>query len=159
MLLLHRGRTFTLLSGGQPALLEVNGLFGMGRRMCSISILYSPLFPEHDQQGIQGSRIDYRLARFYPDFDNLMCSTKQWSTSSYAIRGVLTKSVGPSGGLAAPALAAVAGTALTTVGGAAAATTITGIMGSTVGAAALIAGFGAGGARFVGGKMARRIGE
>lgn len=73
--------------------------------------------------------------------------------------GVLTKFVGPSGGLAAPALAAVAGTALTTVGGAAAATTITGIMGSTVGAAALIAGFGAGGARFVGGKMARRIGE
>lgn len=65
----------------------------------------------------------------------------------------------PQGGLAAPALAAVAGTALTTVGGAAAATTITGIMGSTVGAAALIAGFGAGGAKFVGGKMARRIGK
>lgn len=63
-----------------------------------------------------------------------------------------------SGGLAAPALAAVAGTAMTTVGGASAAAAVTGIMGSSVGAAAVIAGFGAGGAHVVGGKMARRVG-
>lgn len=63
------------------------------------------------------------------------------------------------GGLAAPALAAVAGTAMTTVGGASAAAAVTGIMGSSVGAAAVIAGFGAGGAHVVGGKMAHRIGE
>ena len=63
------------------------------------------------------------------------------------------------GGLAAPALAAVAGTAMTTVGGASAAAAVTGIMGSSVGAAAVIAGFGAGGAHVVGGKMARRVGE
>ena len=60
--------------------------------------------------------------------------------------------------MAAPALAAVAGTAMTTVGGASAAAAVTGIMGSSVGAAAVIAGFGAGGAHVVGGKMARRIG-
>ena len=48
---------------------------------------------------------------------------------------------------------------MTTVGGsAAAAGAVTGIMGSTVGAAAMIAGFGAGGAHVVGGKMAHRIG-
>ena len=63
-----------------------------------------------------------------------------------------------SGGLAAPSLAAVAGTAMTTVGGASAAAAVTGIMGPSVGAAAVIAGFGAGGAHVVGGKMARRVG-
>ena len=48
----------------------------------------------------------------------------------------------------------------TTVGGsAAAAGAVTGFMGSTVGAAAVIGGFGAGGAHVVGGKMARRVGE
>ncbi len=47
---------------------------------------------------------------------------------------------------------------MTTVGGASAAAAVTGIMGSSVGAAAVIAGFGAGGAHVVGGKMARRIG-
>ena len=64
------------------------------------------------------------------------------------------------GGLAAPAIAAVAGTALTTVGGsAAAAGAITGFVGSTVGAATVIAAAGAGGAYGAGGKMAKRIGE
>lgn len=48
---------------------------------------------------------------------------------------------------------------MTTVGGASAAAAVTGIMGSSVGAAALIAGFGAGGAHVVGGKMARRVGQ
>eukprot|EP00891_Asterochloris_glomerata_P004921 jgi/Astpho2/4921/Aster-x1266 len=64
------------------------------------------------------------------------------------------------GGLAAPAIAAVTGTAISTVGGsAAAATAVTGVMGSSVGAATIIGGFGAGGAYHVGGKMARRIGD
>ena len=63
------------------------------------------------------------------------------------------------GGLAAPAIAAVSGTAISTIGGsAAAATAVTGVMGSSVGAATIIGGFGAGGAYAVGGKMARRIG-
>ena len=53
-----------------------------------------------------------------------------------------------------------AGTAISTVGGsAAAATAVTGVMGSSVGAATIIGGFGAGGAYHVGGKMARRIGK
>ncbi|KAK9789219.1 hypothetical protein WJX73_001120 [Symbiochloris irregularis] len=64
------------------------------------------------------------------------------------------------GGLAAPALAAVAGTAITVMGGsAAAAGALTGFLGSTVGAATLIGGLGAGGAYGAGGRMAKRVGE
>ena len=64
------------------------------------------------------------------------------------------------GGLAAPAIAAVAGTALTTVGGSAAvAGALTGFVGSSVGAATVIAAAGAGGAYAGGGKMAKRVGE
>lgn len=64
------------------------------------------------------------------------------------------------GGLAAPALAAVAGSVATTIGGsAAAATAVTGMMGSSVGAASMIAGFGYYGGRVTAEHMARRIGE
>ena len=62
------------------------------------------------------------------------------------------------GGLAAPAIAAVAGPLLTMGGAAGAAGAVTGFMGSSVGAAAMIGGFGAGGAYATGGRMARRIG-
>ncbi len=63
------------------------------------------------------------------------------------------------GGLAAPALAAVAGSVATTIGGsAAAATAVTGMMGSSVGAASMIAGFGYYGGRVTADHMARRIG-
>ncbi len=63
------------------------------------------------------------------------------------------------GGLAAPAIAAVAGTVLSSVGtGAAAAGALTGFVGSSAGAALTVAGFGAGGAKVVGGRMARRLG-
>ena len=85
----------------------------------------------------------------------LSCSAQQ-SVSHIGLPWIRLFSL--SGGLAAPALAAVAGTAMTTVGGASAAAAVTGIMGSSVGAAAVIAGFGAGGAHVVGGKMAKRIG-
>ncbi len=61
------------------------------------------------------------------------------------------------GGLAAPALAAVAGTVMTGVGvGGAAAGITTGVVGSSVGMAAA---FGAVGASAVGDRMARRLGE
>ena len=61
------------------------------------------------------------------------------------------------GGLAAPALAAVAGTVMTGVGAGAAATGLTtGIVGSSVGMAAA---FGAIGARSVGDRMSRRLGK
>lgn len=64
------------------------------------------------------------------------------------------------GGLAAPALAAVAGSVATTIGGsAAAATAVTGMMGSSVGAASMIAGFGYYGGRVTADHMARRIGK
>lgn len=64
------------------------------------------------------------------------------------------------GGLAAPALAAVAGSVATTIGGsAAAATAVTGMMGSSVGAASMIAGFGYYGGRVTADHMARRIGD
>ena len=64
------------------------------------------------------------------------------------------------GGLAAPALAAVAGSVATTIGGsAAAATAVTGMMGSSVGAASMIAGFGYYGGRVTADHMARRIGN
>lgn len=64
------------------------------------------------------------------------------------------------GGLAAPALAAVAGSVATTIGGsAAAATAVTGMMGSSVGAASMIAGFGYYGGRVTAEHMARRISE
>lgn len=63
------------------------------------------------------------------------------------------------GGLAAPAIAAVAGTVLSSVGtGAAAAGALTGFVGSSAGAALTVAGFGAGGGYAVGGRMARRLG-
>lgn len=62
------------------------------------------------------------------------------------------------GGLAAPALAAVAGSVMTTAGAGAAAGALTGFVGSSVGAAAVIGGFGAGGAHAVGSRMARRLG-
>ena len=63
------------------------------------------------------------------------------------------------GGLAAPAIAAVAGTVLSSVGtGAAAAGALTGFVGSSAGAAVTIAGFGSGGGYAVGGRMARRLG-
>ena len=61
------------------------------------------------------------------------------------------------GGLAAPALAAVAGTVMTGVGAGAAATGVAaGVAGSSVGMAAA---FGAIGARAVGDRMSRRLGE
>lgn len=64
------------------------------------------------------------------------------------------------GGLAAPALAAVAGSVATTIGGsAAAATAVTGMMGSSVGAASMIAGFGYYGGRVTADHMSRRIGK
>ena len=63
------------------------------------------------------------------------------------------------GGLAAPALAAVAGSVMTTAGAGAAAGALTGFVGSSVGAAAVIGGFGVGGAHAVGSRMARRLGE
>ncbi|KAK9823941.1 hypothetical protein WJX72_006533 [[Myrmecia] bisecta] len=63
------------------------------------------------------------------------------------------------GGLAAPALAAVTGSVLAAGGGAAAAGAVTGFMGSSIGAATLIAGLGAGGGYAIGGKMAHRIGD
>ncbi|CAL8463668.1 g3202 [Coccomyxa elongata] len=63
------------------------------------------------------------------------------------------------GGLAAPALAAVAGSVMTTAGAGAAAGALTGFVGSSVGAAAVIGGFGAGGAHAVGSRMARRLGD
>ncbi|CAK0785406.1 hypothetical protein CVIRNUC_008615 [Coccomyxa viridis] len=65
--------------------------------------------------------------------------------------------LGLTGGLAAPALAAVAGTVMTGVGvGGAAAGITTGVVGSSVGMAAA---FGAVGARAVGDRMARRLGD
>lgn len=63
------------------------------------------------------------------------------------------------GGLAAPALAAVAGSLLTTAGAGAAAGALTSAVGSTVGTAALIGAFGAGGGHAVGGRMAHRLGH
>ena len=56
-------------------------------------------------------------------------------------------------------MAAVAGSVATTIGGsAAAATAVTGMMGSSVGAASMIAGFGYYGGRVTAEHMARRIG-
>ncbi len=47
---------------------------------------------------------------------------------------------------------------MTTAGAGAAAGALTGFVGSSVGAAAVIGGFGAGGAHAVGSRMARRLG-
>ena len=73
---------------------------------------------------------------------------------------IISSDVVATGGLAAPALAAVAGSVATTIGGsAAAATAVTGMMGSSVGAASMIAGFGYYGGRVTAEHMARRIGK
>ena len=48
---------------------------------------------------------------------------------------------------------------MTTAGAGAAAGALTGFVSSSVGAAAVIGGFGAGGAHAVGSRMARRLGE
>ncbi len=48
---------------------------------------------------------------------------------------------------------------MTTAGAGAAAGALTGFVGSSVGAAAVIGGFGAGGAHAVGSRMARRLGN
>ena len=57
-------------------------------------------------------------------------------------------------------MAAVAGSVATTIGGsAAAATAVTGMMGSSVGAASMIAGLGYYGGRVTADHMARRIGK
>lgn len=54
----------------------------------------------------------------------------------------------------------MAGSVATTIGGsAAAATAVTGMMGSSVGAASMIAGFGYYGGRVTADHMARRIGK
>eukprot|EP00884_Botryococcus_braunii_P011363 jgi/Botrbrau1/20227/Bobra.31_1s0023.2 len=63
------------------------------------------------------------------------------------------------GGLAAPALGAVAGSLLTTAGAGAAAGAVTSAVGSTLGTAALVGAFGAGGGHAIGGRMAHRLGE
>lgn len=63
-----------------------------------------------------------------------------------------------SGGLAAPALAAVGGSLLSAAGAGATAGAVTGFVGSSVGSAAVIGAFGAGGAHAVGSRMARRLG-
>ena len=84
----------------------------------------------------------------------LSCYCYHHFSCAYSCRFAVT------GGLAAPALAAVAGSVATTIGGsAAAATAVTGMMGSSVGAASMIAGFGYYGGRVTAEHMARRIGE